>query len=182
MIDLNELIKFENENTSLDFKAKQYVKPFGALIKDILSMANASISADRHIIVGVKHYPDGDREYPGIEENEFMDSATYHQLIRENVEPEVHFDYLPYSFEGKLLGVFHIYDCHDQPYMMRKDFGQLKSGDAFIRKGSTQQRLLRQDLDRIWEKHKNEFTGVIRIGFDAPGTRKEMALPATRAI
>ncbi len=45
MTELNDLIRFENENTSLDFKAVQYSKAFHeALIKDIMAMANANSS------------------------------------------------------------------------------------------------------------------------------------------
>ncbi len=183
MIELNDLIKFENENTSLDFKAKQYLKPsFEDLIKDILSMANANVLGDRHIIVGVKHYPSGRRKYFSIDESEFMDSATYHQLIRENVEPEIHFDYVPHQFDGHRLGIFRIYDCDNQPYMMRKTFGGLKKGDAYIRKGTHQPPLIREDLDRIWERQKNEFTAPIRIGFDSSGTPKEITVAATAKL
>lgn len=185
MSELDDLIRFENENTSLDFKAVQYLKTsHEALIKDIMAMANANVSGDRYIIVGVKHRPDGTREYLSIDDKEFVDSAIYHQLLRENVEPEIHFDYLPYSFEGSLLGVFRIYDCVNQPYMMRKAFGTgLRQGDAFTRKGSHQTRLMRQDLDRIFLKRgESGFTGVIRIGFDDPRGLKEVTLSAADKI
>ena len=185
MNDIDDLIRFENENTGLDFKAEQYLKPkHEALIKDLMAMANANLSSDRYIVVGVKHRPDGTREYLGIDEKEFIDSATYHQLIRENVEPEIHFDYQPYRFEGTLLGVFRIYDCVDQPYMMRKQFSSsLRQGDSYIRKGSHQTRMMRQDFDRILlKKSESGFTGVIRFGFDVAGTPKEIKIPATDKI
>lgn len=185
MNDLDDLIKFENENTGLDFKAEQYLKPkYEVLIKDLMAMASANLSRDRYIVVGVKHHPDGTREYLGIDEKDFVDSATYHQLLRENVEPEIHFDYQPYKFEGTLLGVFRIYDCVDQPYMMRKAFGTgLRQGDSYIRKGSHQTRMMRRDFDRILLKKDDEgFTGVIRFGFDAPGTPKDIKVPAAGKI
>ncbi|HEV7889433.1 MAG TPA: ATP-binding protein [Pyrinomonadaceae bacterium] len=180
---LDDLIRYENENTRLDFKAVQYTKPmFEALVKDIMAMANASVPGDRYIVVGVKHRPDGSKEYLSIDEKDFIDSATYHQLIRDNVEPEIHFDYSPYHFEGHLLGVFRIYDCEEQPYMMRKDFSaSLRRGDAFIRKGSHQPRMVREDLDRIIKKRmETDFSGVIRIAFDSPGTPAEISLSAIR--
>jgi hypothetical protein len=68
--------------------------------------------------------------------------------------------------------------------MMRKAFGtSLKAGDAYIRKGSHQTRLMRQDLDRIFlTKNESGFTGVIQIGFDTTGTLKEQTLPAAGEI
>jgi hypothetical protein len=177
MNELDDLIRFENENTSLDFKATQHPK-HEDLLKDLIAMANANVSGDRLIIVGMKHLPDGSRKFWGIKQGEFVDSATYHQLIRENVEPEIPFEYIPYQFEAYLLGVFRIYDCNDQPYTMRKDFGSLRAGDAFIRKGTHQPRLMRQDLDRIWERRQNEFTAILKVGFDVGGMPTEITIPA----
>jgi len=52
MADYDDLIKYENENTSLDFKEIQYEKKHHeALIKDIMSMANADVENDRHIVI-----------------------------------------------------------------------------------------------------------------------------------
>ena len=179
MTKLDDLIKFENENTRLDFKATQYLKPVHEhFLKDVLAMANADVEGDRYIVVGVDYKPDGSRNYLSINTVDFVDSATYHQLVRENIEPEIHFEYVRYDFEGHLLGVFRIYDCNDKPYMMRKDFGKLKQGNAFIRKGSHQPPLTRKDLDHIRDKQKQEFTANIKMGFDLAGMPREIAHPA----
>ena len=112
MHQVDDLIKFENENTGLDFKAVQYSKSMHeALIKDVMAMANAHISGDRYVVIGVKHKPDGTKEYVGINKRDFTDSAIYHQLLKENVEPEIQFEYTPYPFENVLLGIFRIHDC-----------------------------------------------------------------------
>ena len=51
MTNLDELVRYENENTDLDFKGTQYMKKqHEALIKDIMSMANADTENDRYII------------------------------------------------------------------------------------------------------------------------------------
>ena len=183
-MELEELIRFENENTGLDFKSGQYPTPaFEALIKDIVAMANAHFTGDRYIVCGVKHLPDGTREFRSIDEKEFVDAATYQQLLCDNVEPEIHLDYFSQRIDGNLLGVFRIYDCTDRPYMMRKAFGKLRQGDAFIRKGTHQPRLTRQDIDRInADNTQNGFTGAIRIGFDAPEQPTEISLRTTGDI
>ncbi len=147
-------------------------------------MANANTLDDRYIIVGVEHRPDGTREFCGIPENEFIDSASYHQLVRENIEPELHFDYEPYRFGNVLLGVFRIYSTIDQPYMMRKKYGQtLQAGDGFIRKGSHQTRIMRSDIERIFQSRvAKEGVGPIEIGFDVADSAIKLFLEATENL
>src|SRR4028118_1761559 len=177
MPDVDDLIRYENENSSLDFKAIQY-RSHEDLIKDVLAMANASVRGDRYIIIGVKHHADGTRDFLGVKE-EFVDSATYQQVIRENIEPEIHVDYTPHNFEGVVLGVLRISGCNDQPYLMRKQFGKLRHGDGFIRKGSHQCLLTRSDLDRIYaDRQLAAFEGHIRISFDTPENLTQISIPA----
>ena len=138
--NLEEIIEFENENTELDFKSIQYVKSnYENLLKDLISMANAKTSNLRHIIIGVKHKTNGDREILGIEDA-FIDDATYQEIANQNIEPELNFSYYPFDFKGKKLGIFKIFDCTNPPYMMKRAKGKLNIGDSFIRKGSHQKR------------------------------------------
>jgi predicted HTH transcriptional regulator len=143
IMDLEDLIRYENENTTLDFKAIQYEKTsFPAFLKDIIAMANAPGPFPRHIIVGLNVKPDGTRDYVPIVS--LTDDGIYQQVVRENVEPELYFTYSPLTVDGHLIGVFRITDCNERPYMMKKDFGEeLRKGDSFIRKGSHQSRLSR---------------------------------------
>ena len=166
--NLDDIIEFENENTELDFKAIQYQKvKFQHLLKDLMSMANAKTDADKYIIIGVKLLGNGNRDILGITED-FIDEATYQQLVHNNIEPELNFSYVSYQFQNKTLGVFKIFDSIDRPYMMKKDFGKLRIGEAFIRKGSHQTRLTRKDLDFYTEKKITEkkFKGKIHTYFD----------------
>lgn len=185
MINFDDLIKYENENTCLDFKAIQYEKSqYEELIKDIMSMANADVENDRYIIIGVKHKPSGDRKMLNIKKEEFIDSAIYQQIIRENIEPDIKLDYFPYEHEGNLLGIFKISNCFNQPYMMKKDFRKFKKGDSFIRKGTHVSRMMRRDYDTIFEKKlkKDKFDGKIHLSFSGYGSSHEIELMVTRDI
>jgi len=174
------LIKYENENTSLDFKAIQYEKDqHEALIKDIMSMANADVGNDRHIIIGVSHEASGDRQILNIKRRDFIDPAIYQQIISENIEPEIKLDYFPYKYKNKLLGIFKISNCFDQPYMMKKDFEELRKGDCFIRKGSHVSRMIRKDIDIILEEKmkKDKFDGKVQLSFsEHDGSPREIEL------
>jgi hypothetical protein len=172
--NLEEIIEFENENTELDFKSIQYVKSnYENLLKDLISMANAKTSNERYIIVGVKHRANGEREILGIEKD-FIDDATYQQIVNQNIEPELNFIYYPYNFKDKKIGIFKIFDCTNPPYMMKKANGKLKIGDSFIRKGSHQTRLTRKDLDYYIEKRISidNFNGEIAFYFDKIGNNE----------
>jgi len=185
MINFDDLIKYENENTSLDFKAIQYEKSqYEEFIKDIMSMANADVENDRYIIIGVNHKPSGDREMLNIGKKDFIDSAIYQQIIRENIEPDIKLDYSPYENEGNLLGIFKISNCFDQPYMMKKDFRKFKKGDSFIRKGTHVSRMMRRDYDAIFEKKikKDKFDGKIQLSFSGYGSSHEIELTVTNDI
>ncbi len=185
MCNLDDLIEHENENTCLDFKAEQYKKEkHEDLIKDVIAMANADTRNDRYIIIGVKHSPSGDRNVLGIDKKEFIDAAVYQQLIAENIDGELKFEYYSYEFEGKTLGIFKIYNCLDRPYLMKKDFKSLKKGDGFIRKGSQQSRMDRKDLDRIYKnKSKAEdFKKFVQIGFSDCDFCREIELTTVGQI
>ena len=135
-MELLDLIQYENEKTGLDFKAVVYkADKFDDLLKDIMAMANAALEEDRYIVVGVKHYPNSERAFLGVEE--FMDDATYYQLVHSNIEPDIQFEYFHVEVEDKKVGVFRIYHCDNQPYLMKKDTKNLRRGDGFIRKGTS---------------------------------------------
>jgi hypothetical protein len=148
-MDLEDLIKYENENSKLDFKKVPYKKEsFSALLIDIMSMANADTLDDRFIIVGIKHFPNNTRDIVGIDE--FVDDAVYQKLVNDNIEPAITFEYSVIDYEDKKLNYFRIYDCSNPPYMMKKDYlPLLKKGDSFVRKGTHQTKLERKDIDRM---------------------------------
>lgn len=163
MRDLEEVVRYETESTAVDFKATQYpTEKHDRLLVDVCAMANADISGERLIVVGVKIKPSGEREILGIDSEDFRDSAIYQQLIRENLEPDLSVEYLPLNLDEGLVGVLRISGCGDPPYLLRKDFRELKRGDGFIRKGTHQTRITRADLDRMRSRGR-EATNLSRF-------------------
>lgn len=179
MEDIDYLIRHEVENTYLDFKACQYDKNMHeALLKDIIAMANAIGSGPRYLIVGIKYWSDGKRKLVGVD-GEFTDSAIYQQLVYENIEPLIHLQYFSHQIDGKTVGVFRISECNNKPYMMKKDYGNLRKGDAFVRRGDSQDRLIRADIDRMFEERlgTRDLEPLVEIGFDCDGLPTEISLP-----
>ncbi len=108
-------------------------------------MANARLDHERYIIVGINYKTNGERDILGISED-FVDDATYQELISENIEPEIPFKYYPFEIDKKKVRVFQIMNCVNPPYMMRKRFKNLNQGDCYIRKGSHQTRAFKEGL------------------------------------
>ncbi|WP_084159019.1 AlbA family DNA-binding domain-containing protein [Paenibacillus taiwanensis] len=151
-----ELIEFGYECEYLDFKERQYHKDKSMdLLMDIMAMANSRHSGDKFIIIGVKDRPEG-KEIKGIDPKEFIDSSNYVQLVLNNIEPEIQFDYFRYVYKGAVLGVFKIYKTENKPYMMRKRFDRLNEGYCLIRKGSTNTVAKRSDFDYMY-LNKGQF-------------------------
>lgn len=86
MDNLEWIIKYENEGTNLDFKREQYHKGnYHSLLKDTMAMANAVTPGSRYIVIGVKHKPDGTKEYHPV--SEISDQADMENVIQDNIEP-----------------------------------------------------------------------------------------------
>lgn len=164
---LVELIYGEEECRYIDFKMTQYTKEKKLeLIKDMISMANSEYKGDKYIIVGVKNIPGNKNKIIGINEK-VEDDSNYQQLISENIEPEIRFSYYYDTIEDKIVTYFIIYsDNLDKPYMMKKDYNKLKTGDAFKRVGSSQKRLTRNDYDDMYIK-KSSMNNEINSKIEA---------------
>ena len=169
MSEFDDLIRFENENTRLDFKLEEYRKEqFHSFLKDVLAMANANTKEDKYIIIGQKPKNETDRGIVGIK-GDLTDSATYQQLVFENIEPEISIEYFPCIIENSTLGIFRLTNCKNQPYLMKKDYGtgkgRLLKGDGFIRKGTHQPRLIRADFERMYLERSQENSFNEEVGF-----------------
>ena len=99
MTNIDDLIEYHDENLNLDFKGAQYTKANRTdLIKDIIAMANADTNDECYIIIGVIRNDEGQKVIRGMDRKDFTDDANYQQLIRENVEPDVKFEYSLYEY------------------------------------------------------------------------------------
>ena len=95
------------------------------------------------------------------------DQADIENLIQDNIEPTIKFQYFPLILDDVQLAIVKIEEPMDPPYFMKKDYkGILRAGDAYIRKGSKQSRMTRRDLDELLSfRSRNKFNGKIIIGF-----------------
>ena len=137
---LIELLLYEEEGATLDFKSGQY-KFTGAsdeekseLLKDILAFANAWRRTDAYILVGVKEVKGGQSIVTGI--NDHLDDAHLQQFVNAKINRPLEFSYRTIEFNEVKLGLFQI-TAQKRPLYLQKDFGKLKKSTVYIRRGSS---------------------------------------------
>ena len=164
MSNIADIIRHESECGYVEFKSEQYfTNGLAAFVKDMMAMANSPFPGKKYIIVGVAE-KGGNKDLAGLSQT-LDDSANYHQTIHSNVEPEIPFTVRTVEVDDKSFGVFTIEGSTNRPYMMKKDYFGLKKGECYIRKGSSTERLIRRDLDEIWEERQKRetFDGDVRV-------------------
>ena len=179
MASIADLARYEPEHSALDFKRIQYSPDkHEDFLVDLMALANAHVAGDRHIIVGVIPVPGGPNNLRGIDSSMVIDDAVYQKLVRDNIEPEIGFSYSAEQVDDVVLGVFRLFACDDRPYTMRKDYRNLRRGIGYIRKGTHQTLLAREDLDRIYSARVEATRphGVFAV-FDASGDPVVLNVP-----
>lgn len=138
--ELISSLLFEEESTELDVKREQY--PFvGAtedqkseLLKDILALANAWRRSDAYILVGVEEVKGARNHILGI--TELLDDAPLQQFVNSKTQRPLTFLYCNVTVESKTVGVFHI-PVQQRPFYLTKDYGKLKAGVVYLRRGTS---------------------------------------------
>ncbi len=135
-----ELLLYENESSTLDFKRDQY--PFeGAtnddkseLLKDILAFSNAWRRSDAYILIGVEEVQGKRPNVVGITKH--LDDAKLQQFVNSKTQRPVHFSYQQAQLDNQDIGVIHI-PLQERPIHITKNFGKLKKEAVYIRRNSS---------------------------------------------
>lgn len=159
MNEINRLLEYESESSSLDYKFKSYdlsdkLKKY-EFLKDVSSMANTLSDQDKYIVIGVKEQNGIASEFQNVEEK--FDEANYQQYLYSNIEPAINFEYKQIIFKGFKLYYFRIHNNIDRPYLFKKKVNsgtqtKFNPGDGVIRIGTSTRRLTRTDLDLIFQR------------------------------
>jgi Putative DNA-binding domain len=140
---LFERLLHEEETTLLDFKQQQY--PFAnatdeqksELLKDILGMANASRRAESYILIGVENVRGGRANVIGIPVGHHLADHSIQQFINNLTNRPVLFHYEAFPFEGNQVGIIQIEEQQARALYLKRDYGKLKKGDVYVRRGSS---------------------------------------------
>ncbi len=131
---------YEEESARLDFKEGQYELAGASthdkeeLLKDILAFANAWRSDDAFILRGVREVKGGRSIATGVDHH--LDDAQLQQFVNSKTQRPVDFSYLPFEYDGRQIGVIRV-PVQERPVYLRRDFGRLKNGEVYVRRGSS---------------------------------------------
>src|SRR3972149_4601108 len=102
---LFEQLLYEEEGTTLDFKAEQYRfarasdNDKSEFLKDIIGFANALRRTDAYILIGVHEVRGGRSDVMGIGEQ--LDDHSLQQFVASLTNRTVRFGYEAFTFGGK---------------------------------------------------------------------------------
>jgi hypothetical protein len=182
MGNLRDLVRSGKADSALAFRERAYGKGDEVeLLRDVSALANAAATGSRFLCLGVRDSPDLERTFPGVSRQACSwIQEILPRLVDQAIEPQLSIRMITVTLGEALVGVICVEACDDPPYLFSRRVSSLVSaGSGWIRYGIKQRPLLRQDLERIFEK-KFRACGVsseIRVGFQGPVPREEITLP-----
>ena len=176
---LFEIIETNTESEYMDFKKDIYdfskSEQKEEFLKDILAMANSGFKGEKYIIFGVKEEIVS-KKIVGVNLEQVKDQATYQQIIRENIEPDIKFEMKMFQKDNYTLCCF-IINGNDRPYIIKKMFGKINAGFSHKRVNTTRTPLLRRDFDEIYEEKENALqTKLANLKWEQNEYSKELLL------
>jgi hypothetical protein len=130
----------EGEGSHLDYKEAQYVLTNGAqhqkaeIVKDVLAMANSWRTEEAFILTGIRERVGEPAEICGL--NAHLDDADLQELVNKKTNRPIAFKYAELDVDGLSVGVLCI-AVQRRPFYLTSDFGPLKAGIVYVRRGSS---------------------------------------------
>lgn len=137
---LIEELLHEEEGAALDFKRDQYLfdgsddVTKSELLKDILACANAWRRSDAYILIGVEDIKGGRSKPVGVLTHH--DDAKLQQFVNSKTNRPISFSYETVTIDGVQTGILRV-EMQERPFFLKKDYGKLKAGVVYIRRGSS---------------------------------------------
>ncbi len=147
-----ELLLYEEESATLDFKRDQYKFKKASeiekseLLKDILGFANAWRRSDAYILIGIEEVRGGKSAIHGISEH--LDDHSLQQFVNNLINRPLIFCYEASELDGKKIGVIRI-QTQKRPFYLKKDYGKLRKEQVYVRRGSSISIDKPADLDEV---------------------------------
>ena len=147
-----EQLLYEEEGSTLDFKREQYAfvkasdEEKSELLKDILGFVNGWRRAEAFILIGVEDVQGGRGIVRGISDH--LPDHSLQQFVNSLTNRPVQFGYEACEIQGKQVGVIRI-ELQRRPVYLKRDFGKLKKGEVYVRRGSSTDPTKPADPDEI---------------------------------
>lgn len=158
-----EQLLYEEEGPTLDFKRDQYAfakaseEEKSELLKDILGFVNCWRRADAFILIGVDDVQGGRGIVHGITDH--LQDHSLQQFVNNLTNRPVQFGYEACEIEGKQVGVIRI-ELQRRPVFLKRDYGKLKKGEVYVRRGSSTDPTKPADPDEIAHMGSGQVFGA----------------------
>ena len=180
---LIESLLYESEGPTLDFKRDQYVfakaseEEKSELLKDILGFANCWRRTDAFILIGVEEVQGGQSVIVGITEH--LADHSLQQFVNNLTNRPVQFGYDACEIDGKQIGIIRI-ELQRRPIFLKRDYGKLKKGLVYVRRGSSTDHSKPADPDEIAlmgnANHLESKEASLTIEFASPSTELSLGM------
>jgi len=144
-------LKQRSETSHMDFKLQFYEDcKQSDFAKDVAAFANLCSGLDKLLIFGVE---DRTTAYVGIDPTSLPDNETLNNILAELIEPTLRVESGLMCYKDVVIG----YVCIpgkgiNPPYLIKETCGKggkIEQGDIYLRKGTSNKKATRTDLDNI---------------------------------
>ncbi|MDX1515586.1 MAG: hypothetical protein R3288_02040 [Woeseiaceae bacterium] len=182
MRKLEHLIRFESANSALAFRKTTYDSTDReTLLIDVLALANARVDGPRYLVFGIDDEIGGERGLKGVDRRSLPGLVSrYRHTLERFVEPELAVSLRSVVVHTRVVAVLVLQDCSKQPYVLRSDVsGRMRKGDSWIRRGTRQTRLAREDVRNMSATQTLTGTGgcEMQVTFDTSALSSSLTLP-----
>jgi Putative DNA-binding domain len=184
-----EALLYESESTTLDFKRDQYVfvgatdEMKSELLKDILAFANAWRRSEAYILIGIDDGKGAKSLVTGVSSH--LSDSDLQQFVNSKTQRPIQFSYSAIEFEGKQIAIISIPE-QTRPIYLKKDFGKLKKGEVYVRRGSSTDIMSPDEIARLGHtvvtlpvmtlQFRDKATGHLTVGtFNAKATKIQIS-------
>lgn len=143
---------YEEEGPTLDFKRDQYAfakatdEEKSELLKHIIGFVNCWRRGEAFILIGVEEVQGGKSSVHGISEH--LADHSLQQFVNNLTNRPVQFGYEACGYDGKQVGIIRI-AMQKRPVYLKRDYGKLKRGEVYVRRGSSTDPSKPADPDEI---------------------------------
>ncbi|MEM1224047.1 MAG: ATP-binding protein [Planctomycetota bacterium] len=147
-----EQLLYEEEGPTLDFKRDQYAfakaseEEKSELLKDIIGFVNCWRRGEAFILIGVQEVQGAKSTVYGITDH--LADHSLQQFVNNLTNRPVQFGYEACEFDGKQVGIIRI-EMQKRPVYLKRDYGKLKKGEVYVRRGSSTDPSKPADPDEI---------------------------------
>lgn len=154
--EVKEMIDCHSEGDYLDFKEEDYHKDNKQeLVKDIIAFANSHSTRNKYIIIGAIEENNLCTGLKNIDKSQIKDEANFQQIVKTYIYENLVVNYKVLNICDNDILVIQIPSSNNdnRPFMVKKQIGNLRENDIYIRRGSSTDLATKKDLEYMFKSN-----------------------------